>query len=95
MNKILSCIVQSEKQSVKGWHCLSIKRYYLFYGIHYLVRGAVIFHMVKKKQTTSSRKTYFMTFGNYNLNRLLGLSAAGLSVFFIDNVPLLKPLGVK
>lgn len=27
-----------------------------------------------------------MTFGNYNLNGLLGLSAAGIS-FFIDNVP--------
>ena len=34
-----------------------------------------------------------MTFGNYNLNGLLGLSAAGISVFFIDNVPLRKPFG--
>lgn len=49
----------------------------------------------KKKKTTSSRKTRFMTFGNYNLNGLLGLSAAGISVFFIDNVSLLKPFGVK
>lgn len=28
-----------------------------------------------------------MAFGNYNLNGLLGLSAAGLSVFFIANTP--------
>lgn len=71
---------------VKGWHCLSIKHLFLWHQLF-----GVIFHMVKKK--TSSRKTCFMTFGNFNLNGLLGLRAAGISIFFIDNVPLVKPFG--
>lgn len=47
MTHTSSCTVMSEK-SVSGWHCISIKRY--FYGIGYLVRGDVIFHMVGERK---------------------------------------------
>lgn len=80
--------------SVKEWHYLSIKNYYHFYGANYLARGSVISHMVdKKNKKTDILKTYFMTFGNCNLNGLLGLSAAGALIIFIDDVPLSEAAG--
>lgn len=58
----------------------------IIYDAGYLVRGVVIFHMVGKTQHPQG-KTHFMALGNYILNGLLGLSAPGLSVFFIACTP--------
>ena len=91
----LWCMVESEKS--RGGTVSLLKGIIIFMAsiIPRWGEGGVTFHMVKKNPTTSSRKTLFMTLCNYNVNGLLGLSAAGISVFFIDNVPLLKPFGVK
>lgn len=83
-------MVKSRKS--RGGTVSLLKKIFLWHQL-FGERGCHFSHSGEKKQTTSSRKTCFMTFGNYNLNGLLGLSAAGISVFFIDNVPLLKPFG--
>lgn len=88
----LSCMVKSEKS--RGG-TVSLLRGIIIFMASIIWWEGVSFFTCWKKQTTSSRKTRFMTFGHYNPNGLLGLSAAGISVFFIDNVPLLKLFGVK